>query len=119
MHIKRGSHVKVMAHRLVYECMRGPIPEGLVIDHLCCNRRCVNPAHLRAVTSGENALAPHSNAPSKLNKEKTHCHRGHPLVAPNVYPRAGGKWRECRTCIQVHLKNLYERRRLAASAVHV
>jgi hypothetical protein len=41
-------------HRLAYEVFVGPIPEGLHIDHLCRNRRCIKPAHLEAVTQAEN-----------------------------------------------------------------
>lgn len=37
-------------HRFYYEEHKGPIPPGLVIDHLCRNVRCVNPDHLEAVT---------------------------------------------------------------------
>ena len=42
------------AHRVAYGDAYGPIPEGLVIDHLCENKACVRPSHLEAVTQGEN-----------------------------------------------------------------
>lgn len=38
------------AHRVMYEQVCGPIPDGLEIDHLCHNERCVRPEHLEAVT---------------------------------------------------------------------
>lgn len=38
------------AHRAIYERLRGPIPDGLELDHLCRNRSCVNPDHLDPVT---------------------------------------------------------------------
>lgn len=41
-------------HRLSYMVFVGPIPEGLHIDHLCRNRRCIKPAHLEPVTQAEN-----------------------------------------------------------------
>lgn len=41
-------------HRTIYEMCRGPIGEGLVIDHLCRNPPCCNPDHLEAVTIKEN-----------------------------------------------------------------
>lgn len=43
-----------VAHRVMYELVVGPIPDGLDIDHLCRNRACVNPAHMEPVTRGEN-----------------------------------------------------------------
>ena len=49
-----GSHRIAVTHRLAYEFAIGPIPEGLVIDHLCQNRKCCNPAHLEAVPNSVN-----------------------------------------------------------------
>jgi hypothetical protein len=45
---------QMIAHRLFFEEAKGAIPAGLVIDHLCGNRRCVNPDHLEAVTQKVN-----------------------------------------------------------------
>jgi len=50
----------LLAHRVAYELENGPIPDGLVIDHICRRRSCVRPSHLRAVTQKQNA----ENAPS-------------------------------------------------------
>lgn len=43
-----------VAHRVVYTLTKGEIPKGLVIDHLCSVKLCVNPDHLEAVTSKTN-----------------------------------------------------------------
>jgi HNH endonuclease len=88
-----GGVIKnVGAHRWAYEAHKGEIPAGLVIDHLCRNTLCVNPAHLEAVTVKEN-LKRGVNA----NGEKTHCKRGHEFTGDNTYRTKRGT-RRCRAC---------------------
>lgn len=82
------------AHRLVWEEFVEPIPDGLVLDHLCGNKACVNPDHLEPVTQGQNVLRGKSFA--AVNARKTHCLRGHPFDDVNTYEWNGG--RICRAC---------------------
>lgn len=90
----------VLAHRLVYETMVGPIPEGLTLDHLCRVRRCVNPSHLEPCTLTENLRR--GESPSARNARKTHCIRGHEFTIENTYMGRGHRGeprRYCRTCV--------------------
>lgn len=75
------------AHRLVYELLVRPIPDGLEIDHVCRVRDCVNPDHLEAVTRRENSLR--GNSPTGRNARKTHCKGGFPLVPVGGRKRLG------------------------------
>lgn len=85
----------VLAHRVAYEQMYGPIPDGLVIDHLCRVGLCVNPFHLEAVTDEVNILR--GNGAGARNARKTHCPRQHELAGDNLINRSNGR-RECRRC---------------------
>jgi HNH endonuclease len=101
----RASH-GVLAHRFAYECVHGPIPLGLQIDHLCHVRGCVNPDHLEAVTPQENVRRSARGNPQ-------FCPRGHPYDEANTEwrPRSNcpaGRSRRCRICHrEVQLKRYY------------
>jgi HNH endonuclease len=116
---------RVPAHRAIYERHRGPIPEGMTLDHVChtndlkcpggiscLHRRCVNPDHLEPVPFRTNVLRGRSM--TALNAAKDQCPRGHPYDAANTYIQRRlqgdriGFGRICRTC-----RRDYERRRRA------
>ncbi|MFZ2529632.1 MAG: HNH endonuclease signature motif containing protein [Rhodococcus sp. (in: high G+C Gram-positive bacteria)] len=83
---------------MAYELSVGDIPEGLVIDHLCRVRHCVNPAHLEPVTNRENTLRGDCvDANRERSLSRTHCKHGHELTPKNTYIDPRG-YRECRTC---------------------
>lgn len=77
-------------HRVYYERANGPVPEGLELDHACRNRACVNPAHLRAVTRGQN-----NQNRAVINGRGSSRYRGVAIHAPSgqwqAYAQKDGK----------------------------
>ena len=96
--IKRGygmltiNQRQLLAHRVAYEWLVGPIPQGLQLDHLCRVTNCVNPEHLEPVTNAENAR--------RAALAYTHCCHGHLYDAENtIITRTGAK--ACRKCHRI------------------
>lgn len=95
-------------HRVAYESQVGTIPEGMVIDHLCRNRACVNVEHLEVVTPQVNTLRGISVQAD--NARKTHCLRGHGFSGDNLRIDKTGR-RICRTCKRETQRRIRERKR--------
>jgi hypothetical protein len=100
-------------HRWVWQEAHGPIPDDMVIDHLCNQSACIRLDHLRCVTQGENGLAAHSNSPAGVNARKTHCIRGHPFAGNNliIERSATGTTRVCRECRRLRKEKTRRARR--------
>jgi hypothetical protein len=95
-----------LAHRLTYELLIGPIPEGLTIDHLCRNKPCCNPAHLEPVTQEENYRRHVASV--------TACPSGHPYTGENTATTYKSlkdgtlsPSRSCRECSRRKARNQY------------
>lgn len=106
---RRESHRHACAHRVAYELTVGPIPDGLVLDHLCNVRSCVNPAHLEPVTQAENVRR--APRPANQNTDKTHCVWGHEFTPDNTRLSPDGRHRACRKCERIRCRRSRERRR--------
>lgn len=102
-----GGKRRTSAHRQSYLLTKGEIPEGLQIDHLCSNKKCVNPDHLEAVTQREN-LHRAPNTLVSINSAKTHCARGHEYAGENLTVNAKG-FRYCKTCNRENQRKFHER----------
>ena len=87
------------AHHISLMLAGVTIPTGMVVDHKCRNRACVNPNHLRIVTYQINNIE-NSLGMSAVHAQKTHCHNGHPFSGDNLrtYKRKDGLERICRIC---------------------
>lgn len=92
-------------HRVAWESLVGPIPDGMQLDHLCRNRACVNPDHLEQVASAVNTLRGHG--PSARAARRQTCAQGHPYSDENTYRHP--KQRMCRVCRRERDRAYYRR----------
>lgn len=106
----RANAKRVLSHRLTYQVLIGPVPDGLQLDHLCRVRACCNPRHLEPVTAQENARRGDGGKETARRKmAMTHCKRGHSLAADNTYrvlmPN-GNVSRKCKQCQQLRKRTV-------------
>ena len=101
-----GNNHPMLAHRFSYEKTVGAVPVGLELDHVCRNRRCVNPSHLEPVTRSENLRRGYRASP---HPQRVICPNGHPYEQPRIGPGKGK--RRCPICARASWQRSNRRRR--------
>ena len=100
--IKRPKQME--AHKFAWLTQIGEIPSGLVLDHICRNRACVRPSHLRILTKGQNVLVGNGICANKARQTK--CKNGHSLSGQNLILTKRGH-RQCRECTNDNNRKSY------------
>lgn len=97
---KEKKHIYL--HRWMYESIKGKIPNGKLLDHLCRERSCCNPNHLEPVSNQENCIR---GLTGKYQTKKTHCPKNHPYDNLNTYIYKNMRFcKKCRTATQQKYK---------------
>lgn len=102
-----------LAHKVIWELLVGPVPEGLELDHLCRNPPCVNPDHLEPVTHAENIRrGMWSKGRAAQQVARTACANGHEYTEETLYvpPASSPRQRQCRIC-RLEAKRRYNAKR--------
>lgn len=86
-------------HRIVYQLLRGLIPEGMILHHVCRNTACCNPDHMKVMTQGEHLREDGHRLADQV--ARTHCPKGHPYSGGNlrIERLRDGYKRSCRKCV--------------------
>ena len=114
IHSPRAERAKaklLLAHRASLFMSGKTMTCGMVVDHICRNRSCVRPEHLRLVSPGSNVLE-NSNSIQSLNKRKEECLNGHLFTKENTLISKRGQ-RGCRSCQKIRIKKYSRNRSLS------
>lgn len=98
--LNMGGGRYVLAHRLSWALLRGPLSELTPLDHKCHNadkecrggrkcphRLCVNPDHLQLSSTGDNVRHGYES--------RAYCRNGHELTSDNIYAKGAARCRRC------------------------
>lgn len=107
------------AHRLAVRLDGRKIPPAMVVDHICRNRSCVNPGHLRVVTPKENTLENSEHWSAKY-AARDHCSKGHKYTPETSFVKQRGhrSYRVCRICQRGYTRRWRERQALSGNPSH-
>lgn len=99
---ENGTRVMTLVHRALWIHVNGAIPDGVTVDHVCKNRRCINIDHLRLLPNFENARR-------TAGRDWTlgECINGH----PNSELRTTSSGAYCRICRGEWSRRYYEANR--------
>lgn len=103
--VSNGQRVIRRAHQVAWEATVGPLTPGLVIDHLCRNRRCVNVLHLEEVSNAENIRRSPIMRPGARERSYDYefCKKGIHRMSETAMPTASGA-RLCRPCRREYMR---------------
>lgn len=107
-------------HRVSFQIHNQPISEGMMVDHICRNRACVNPSHLREVDNRVNTLENSISVPAK-NAAKIECSKGHVFDTDNTgyyTDRYGRTCRFCKECKRASYQRAKDRAAIARNALN-
>lgn len=88
---------KRLVHRVLWEILRGPIPQGMILCHKCDKPSCCNPDHLFIGTYKDNSDDMWAKGRGVRPQKKTHCVNGHPFTTENTFLKENGT-KGCKQC---------------------